>query len=324
MRRLRIPGGILLAVLGLAGLVWWHWLRTALPPEPRLSAQLAEGRLLVGDRERTFFYYVPDRVRPHPALVLVFHGSGGDGRRIRRLFGYGFDRIADREGFVVVYPDGFQGHWNGCRREAPTSAKRQQVDDVGFSRALVDHFQRRRGADATRVFAAGFSNGGQMALRLALEAPYLVRAVAAVSASLPAGANMDCTTAGRPVSVLLMNGTADPLSPYGGGAVAFLGLLGRRGPVLSTDDSMAYWRELAGYTAAPKRAELPDIDAGDGSRVERRSWAAPGHKTVVLDTIVGGGHTIPDPHVHMPGILGRTNGDIAAAAEIWTFFAHAP
>jgi polyhydroxybutyrate depolymerase len=324
MRRLRIPAGIILAVLGVAGLAWWHWLRTELPPKPGLSAQLAQGRLLVGERERTFFYYVPDSVRPHPALLLVFHGSGGDGRRIRRLFGYGFDQLADREGFVVVYPNGFEGHWNDCRREARTSAKREQVDDVGFIRALVDHFQRRQGADATRVFAAGFSNGGHMALRLALEAPHLVRAVAVVAASLPAGGNMDCTTEGRPVSVLVMNGTADPVNPYAGGAVSGFGPFLRRGPVLSTEDTVDYWRELAGTAEAPQGVALPDADVHDGSRVERRSWQAPGHKRVVLDTIVGGGHTIPDPQLHMPGILGPTNGDLDAAREIWAFFAGTP
>lgn len=323
--RMRLAlGGTVLALLLAAGFVWLRWLRMELPPEPALSAPLREGRLLVGDRERSFFDFVPPQVSTHPALLLVFHGSGGDGRRVRRLFDYAFDRIAQREGFIVIYPNGFEGHWNDCRREAKTSAKRQHVDDVAFSRALVEHFARHRGADRTRIFAAGFSNGGQMALRLAMEAPDLVRAVAVVAASLPAGGNMDCRTEGRPLSILVINGTADPVNPYTGGPVALFGRFGWRGPVLSTPDTIDYWRELAGYTTAPRVARLPDADPHDGSRVIRRTWQAPGHATVVLDTIVGGGHTIPGPGARMPRILGPTNRDLQAGPEIWSFFSSAP
>lgn len=324
MRRLRLLGAFLGALLLAAGFVWLRWLRMELPAEPALSAPLREGRLLVTDRERSFFDFVPPRVSDHPALLLIFHGSGGDGRRVRRLFDYSFDRIAERKGFIVVYPNGFEGHWNDCRREARTSAKLQHVDDVAFSRALVDHFAHSRGVDTTRVFAAGFSNGGQMALRLAMEAPDLLRGVAAVAASLPAGGNMDCWPRGRPLSVLLMNGTDDPVNPYNGGPVALFGRFGWRGRVLSTADSIDYWRELAGYTSGPEVRELPDVDPRDGTRVVQRRWRAPGHPTVVLDTIVGGGHTIPGRGARMPRILGRTSRDLDAGREIWSFFASAP
>jgi polyhydroxybutyrate depolymerase len=138
------------------------------------------------------------------------------------------------------------------------------VDDVGFLRALVARFATEHGADRARVFATGISNGGQMALRLALEAPELVRGVAPVAASLPAERNMDCRPAGRPVSVLIMNGTADPMNPFGGGDVALYGLLGNAAPCCR-QNCIDYFRDLAGYTDAPT-PWLP-IDPGDASSV---------------------------------------------------------
>ncbi|WP_252406503.1 hypothetical protein, partial [Acinetobacter pittii] len=70
-------------------------------------------------------------------MLVVLHGSRGDGAQMRRISGYGFDRLAAQEGFLVAYPDGFEGHWNDCRKAASYSARLRDVDDVAFLRALV-------------------------------------------------------------------------------------------------------------------------------------------------------------------------------------------
>jgi len=254
----------------------------------------------------------------------VLHGSAGDGAQARGGYGYDFDVLAERDGFVPVYPDGYEGHWNDCRKAGPYSANTLDVDDVGFLRALVERFAAEHGVDRTRIFATGISNGGQMALRLALEAPDLVRGVAPVAASLPAERNMDCRPAGRPVATLLMNGTADPMNPFGGGDVALYGLIGNRGAVLSTDDSIDYFRDVAGHTGPPRVSVLPDRVPGDGSTVEVRRWDTPGRKPVALYAIQNGGHNAPHPVLEVPRLLGPTNHDISAAEEIWRFFAEAP
>ena len=216
------------------------------------------GSLEHGGRTRTWHAYLPARRAAAPALVFVLHGSGGDFAQARGGYGYDFDVLAEAEDLIPIYPDGFELHWNDCRKAGPYAANTLDVDDVGFFRALVEKFAAEHGADRTRVFATGISNGGQMALRLALEAPDLVRAVAPVAASLPAESNMDCKPAGRPVSVLIMNGSADPMNPYAGGDVALYGLLGNRGAVLSSDDSIDYFRDIAGYES--------DAGAGDAAR----------------------------------------------------------
>jgi polyhydroxybutyrate depolymerase len=313
-----------LALLAIAGVVWARYLRMTRVPEPALSAKLSRATLAWDGRDRSFSSYVPAQTEEHPALLLALHGSDGNGDQARETFGYEFDRLADEHGFIAVYPDGVEGHWNDCRKAAPYAAKKLAIDDVGYLGALVARFVQENGVDPQRVFVTGISNGGQMALRLALEAPTLVRGVAPVIASLPTDENMDCKPSGRPVSILLMNGTADPMNPYEGGTVALYGIWGNRGTVRSTKDTIGYWAALAGYTTPPEITLLPDQDRSDGSTVERRRWHGLGRRDVALDTIRGGGHTVPHPRVRLPRILGPTNGDIVAAREIWSFFEAAP
>jgi polyhydroxybutyrate depolymerase len=277
-----------------------------------------------GGRTRTWRAYLPAERVASPALVFVLHGSGGDWAQARGSYGYDFDVLAETEGFIPIYPDGFEKHWNDCRKAGPYAANTLDVDDVGFFRALTARFASEHGADRTRVFATGISNGGQLALRLALEAPDLVRAVAPVAASLPAERNMDCRPAGRPVSVLLMNGTADPMNPFDGGDVALYGLVGNRGAVLSSAESADYFRDVAGHDGAAEQTVLPDLDPGDGSTVEVTRWRAPGRKSVALYAVRNGGHNAPHPELTIPRLFGPTNHDIHAAQEIWRFFAEAP
>lgn len=319
-RALRIValGFVSLVVVGTA--VWALLLRSVAPPEPSLSGRVGRGSLEHRGRTRTFLYYLPARLDAPVALVIVFHSSMGNGAQARAAFGYEFDRIADEHGFLVVYPDGVGGHWNDCREVAPYAARRLGIDDVGFARALVAHLRARWKVDGERVFATGFSNGGHMAIRLALEAPDLVAGVAPVIASLPAETNMVCRVSGEPVSILLMNGTDDPINPYEGGEVALYGTFVKRGLVVSTEASAAWFARLAGHTGQPERERLPDRDGDDGSTVERARWSGRGRKSVVLYSVRGGGHTVPHPTARAPRLLGRTNADVTAAEEIWSFF----
>jgi polyhydroxybutyrate depolymerase len=273
----------------------------------------------VGGLARHFLAYVPKRLASPPPLLFALHASRGDGAKMRAATIYGFDTLADRDGFVVVYPDGFEGHWNDCRREAPYSANQQNIDDPAFFAAMVDHFAERLGIDRDRVYATGISNGGQMSLRLALERPDLVAGVAPVAASLPDDANLDCAKSGRPVAVLFVNGTADPMNPYTGGRVALYGVWGDRGTVLSAEDSALAFARWAGHGGPPEVSRLPDTNPDDGSQVEVRAWRGLSGPEVVLYRVDGGGHTFPNPHHPYPRIIGRTNADVDAAEEIWRF-----
>lgn len=316
MQKLIVIALLLLALVG-GG---FYWLGMSIPPQPELGGSLRQQSLSWDGITREYALYEPAQLATNPALVLVMHGSMGNPGQARSAYAFAFDQLADAHGFLVIYPHGFEDHFNGCRRQGPYSAKQQQIDDVGFLRTLVAGLVAQYDANPRAVFATGISNGGQMALRLALEAPDLVTAVAPVAASLPTTANMDCVASGEPAAVLLMNGTDDPMNPYAGGTVALYGLLGNRGEVLSSRDTIRYWAQLAGHTNPPQQRTLADTVATDGSTIEVLSWVAPGRKPVELYSVIGGGHNVPHPQLRLPRLLGGTNNDIVAAQEMWRFF----
>jgi polyhydroxybutyrate depolymerase len=309
----------LLAMLAVSmAVAYFVFVRFRKPTAPALTGTLARGSIHVGDRARSFSYYAPSTLPAHPPLLIAFHGSGETGEEFRWHSGYGFDRVADANGFVVVYPDGYEHHWDDCRAMATYAARTLHIDDIGFTRALIGYFQSKLGVDKTRVFAAGHSGGGHMAYRLALEMPGELRAVAAISASLPTPENADCEASGKPIPVLIMNGTEDPLNPYGGGQSHVIGL-GSRGDVLSSLDTARYFAELEGLAMTPEVERLP---GGDASLwVERSTWGSPAAARVVLDTVHGGGHAVPQRWSRYPRILGRTDEDFDGPGEIWRFFA---
>lgn len=306
------------AALTLALLVYFLYLE--FPDEPALPGSYAHHTLAWEGYSRGYGVYTPRAVGEQPALVLVFHGSGGSASQSRAMYGYAFEELAEQHGFIVLYPEGFEAHYNGCRRAGPYAANRLQVDDVGFMRELVQQYVERAGVNPHAVFATGVSNGGQMALRLALEAPDLVAAVAPVATSLPTPDNMDCSASGKPVAFMLMNGTADPMNPYEGGEVALYGLLGSRGGVVSSLETAQYFARLAGYVDEPVSSVLADREPDDGSTVELTLWSDPNRVPVALYTVHGGGHSAPHPQVRLPRLLGGSNRDIIAAAQMWRFF----
>jgi polyhydroxybutyrate depolymerase len=305
---------ILWGVLGivvLAGALAVYFLYAPAPEKPPLSGTLTSGSIVAGGRVRSYLVYVPRGLAKAAPLVVVLHGSDGTGAQMRRATGYGFERLADSQGFAVVYPDGFEGYWNACNIVGDYGANRLDIDDVGFLTALVDKLVAGLGIDPHRVFATGLSRGGHMALRLALEAPEHFRAVAAVAANVPAPGNFKCKPKGQGTSsVLIMNGTKDPLNPFGGGEVTLFGFI-KRGTVLSSRGSAEYFARLNHIAAAPMRTQIPGADAA--------LWR--GGEEVELVAIQGGGHVIPQPYVRYPRILGPTPTEPNGPVLIWDFFA---
>jgi polyhydroxybutyrate depolymerase len=156
-----------------------------------------------------------------------------------------------------------------------------------------------------------------MAFRLALEAPSRFRAVAAVAANVPAPENFKCKPAAQGTSsVMIMNGTKDPLNPFDGGEVKFFGLF-RRGKVRSSRESGQYFADLNHITGTPETNETP----GTGEdHVEQVLWRNDSKVEVELIAIHGGGHGMPQPYWRYPRILGPTPKEPNGPAVIWAFF----
>jgi len=236
---------------------------------------------------------------------------------IREQFGYRLDRLAEADGTVVVYPQGVQKHWNDCRKQGPYAANTEDIDDVGFVKAIIEFLGTRHDIDTDKVFATGLSNGGNFALRLALEYPN-IRAVAAVGTNFPAEENFDCRHSQHPVSFLLMNGTADPINPYDGGMVSLYGL-GKRGVVLSSDQTIGYWLRNANIHTVPSEKQLPSRGPKDERRSRHRQWSN-GEVLVELISVKGGGHNIPGDFGWSPPFFGPRIHDYWGGDVIYDFF----
>jgi polyhydroxybutyrate depolymerase len=178
-------------------------------------------------------------------------------------------------------------------------------------------------ADAERVYVAGLSNGGAMAMTLVCARADLFAAGASVIMNLTDEAAVTCHPS-RPLPMLLMNGTADPLVPYEGGrGSSYYAADG----FWSTDETLAFWRKLNGCeTGDASVSDLPDRNVADQSTVTRiTSRCPPGHD-VMLYRINQGGHRMPGfaPDARFPRVatklLGPQNGDIDGAETIWSFF----
>jgi polyhydroxybutyrate depolymerase len=126
---------LVLAILALIAASYGYFWYSPAPPLPPLSATIRKNGVRAGGRDRSYLLYVPIGLPPRAALVIVLHGSGMDGTRMRICTGYQFECLADQLGFVVLYPEGYRRNWNDCRKDATFSAKRENIDDMSFIRA---------------------------------------------------------------------------------------------------------------------------------------------------------------------------------------------
>jgi polyhydroxybutyrate depolymerase len=300
----------LLAALGLGSAA------QADPPARDLSRTLTLGGL-----KRSYLVHLPaggaarDRAKPVP-LVVALHSGGGRARAFAEFTG--FDRLSDSAGFIVAYPEGFEGNWNDGRSRVGNRALVDNVDDVGFILAIADALAKDYAVDAKRLYVVGISNGGMMALRAACDASDKIAAVAAVAAALPVRMKPRCNPS-APISVLIMNGSEDPVMPWRGGEIR-LGL-DRLGRVIGSEETATFWAEHDDCVTTPEVEDLPNKDPGDNSVVRRAIYPQCRGAEVVLYTVDRGGHTWPGGPQYLPqATVGRVNRDIDASAVIWDFF----
>lgn len=240
--------------------------------------------------------------REHAPLVIVLHGSNQDSARFRRFTGGSFDGFTEY-GATVAYLDGYRGHWNDARVSQRFAARTEGYDDVAFVRAVIDLLVERYRGDPARVVVIGFSNGGQLVLRLVHEMPDALAAAVVLSATQPVPDNFAPTepTEGS-VPIMFAHGTKDPLVPYAGGLASLWGFRSR-GEGLSAPDTAAYYAKRNGITEKPATVEVLQ----DGRVwLEQTEYHQPDRSSVVLYTLHGGGHTIPGPK-KAPVIMGRTD-----------------
>jgi polyhydroxybutyrate depolymerase len=286
-----------------------------------------ENTISTADGPRYFHSYVPDGMAPNPAVVFLLHGGtqGYDQMVSGQSAPSEWLSVADDHGFLLIVPNGIdpatgdpngnEQNWNDCRSDAGN--KETGADDVAFIGGLIDWAIATHSIDTDRVYATGASNGGMMSYRLARELSDRIAAVASIVANTPA--NSECTGPVEPVSVLVMNGTADTLSPWNGGSSA------EGWGALSATQTRDFWIDHNGAGASASESIAYDDSApGDGSvaRSDLHTGGADGTE-VMFYTIQNGGHQIPS--IAYPvgllarWLLGPQNNDIEAAREAWAF-----
>lgn len=295
--------------------------RASVPEPDDLSSPIAYNKIELEKIKRTFLYYIPKNLPDNASIVIVLHGSKGSGQQMREMTAYQFEILADQHKFIVVYPDGYEGHWNGCRKTATDSAHQLDIDDTEFITTLIEFFNSNYSINKKHVFLTGFSNGGHMCFRLASEIPEKIAAIAPLVAHVPVQDNSSCLKPSESIPVLLCSGTEDPINPFEGGEVSILGLI-KKGQVKSAIDTAVFFRNIGDTKKESFEViEFPDKDITDDSTVELRKWQKPSGVEINLFIVNGGGHTMPGTTPYYPEfICGKTNQDINIVNETVSFF----
>lgn len=269
--------------------------------------------------DRTYIIHIPfsHNKRKSVPLLIVLHGGGGTSKGMVELTRGGFNTLADKKGFIVVYPDGINKHWNDSRNDI-LAADVEKIDDVGFISTLIDYLVKTLNVDPNNVYVTGMSNGAMMTHRLALELADKITAVATIAGNIPED-QLQSGTPKRAIPVLIISGTDDPMMPWDGGYV--LGQ-SKRGKVISVPETVTYWVNHSQCSPTPTITWEPDRDRQDGTLVRRKVYSGGKNGTeVILYAIEGGGHTWPGGQPYLPKrIIGKTSKDIDANEVIWNFF----
>jgi polyhydroxybutyrate depolymerase len=272
-----------------------------------------------GGRQRSYIVHVPPGARDGPyAVLLAFHGGGGNASGFQQYAE--LDRVADRELFVVVYPNGTGPlpnrllTWNagdGCCGYARTN----NINDVGFVATLLADLEERIRIDRQRVYATGHSNGGIFAHRLAAERSGIIAAIVPVAGSL----DLTACAPTRPVPVLQIHSVDDPRALYAGGLGPPFPGTDNRVPHQPVQAGLHRWITVNGCAT---RADTTDQKIGTGQAAAKIVWRNCHNGAEVAHwKLTGSGHGWPG--LASPpggeGISGPQTRLIRAADEVWAF-----
>jgi polyhydroxybutyrate depolymerase len=260
------------------------------------------GTIMSSGLAREYLLHVPASYDPSKATPLVISLHGAALWPAGQMEVSQWNRIADRQGFIVVYPSGVSGH--GPRAWNVNRGAGLQLD-VKFIADLIDTLKATHNIDPSRIYADGLSNGGGMAWVLSCTLSDRIAAVGQV-----ASANLlpwSWCTDTRPVPMIAFHGTADTVTPYHGGA---------------TWVAPNPFPDIPAWTAAwarRNRCAPTPIDGQVAADVTRRTYASC-DAPVELYTILGGGHNWPGGGPLPEWFAGTTSRSIDASAVMWDFF----
>lgn len=286
-----------------------------------IRAQDLDKTITVDNRVRQYMIHLPPAFSASSKLpvIFAFHGGGGEYKKTIRY--YNLNGLADRFGYIIVYPNAVNKAWSMKGVASRIRHTENQVDDVGFISALLDQLIVSYGVDSNRVFCTGISRGGIFSLFLAWQLSDRIKAIAPVCASIPVAIASNYQFS-HPTPVLLINGTGDPLISYYGGP----GKLNTRNAgsleadMLPTEKLVNKILGLNNCSSAPIVSNLPDLDPGDGCTATELVYPCQGG-LVQFIKVINGGHCWPGGIQYLPKlIIGKVCRDFKAEEKIFAFF----
>jgi polyhydroxybutyrate depolymerase len=276
---------------------------------------LVSHKLTIGGSDREYYLYTPAILKPSQSVPLVIGLHGGRGQPQQFARTTNFNKLAQKQGFIIAYPVGIDRNWNDGRdsKTLPTQ------NDVAFIRAMIDDIQKTRQIDPSRIYATGISNGGFMTQRLACELGDRISAFAAVASTMAAPISSACKSS-PPVPILTINSPVDQFVPWQGGMMP----RGAGGVILSVAETTDFWRTKNGCSQKPIVTTAKSNAPADGTKVivaDHRTCQS--GREVVQVTIAGGGHTWPSGSNQPAALVGVTSNQIDATSYIWDFFQRA-
>lgn len=267
-----------------------------------------ERSIAVGGLNREFILHTPKNAGPGPwPLVIALHGAWQPANMFRSYLD--LDAIAEREGFAVAYPKGINLLWNDGRGSvAGIMPIIQKRDDAAFVLSLLDTLVGEGIADPGRAYLMGFSNGGFLTAFIACRHAERFAAYATMMMTAPVGYAQSCRPS-RPIPILMMNGTYDPIVP----------MFGRPTPgarLMSAVDSAELFARIDG-------CGTPVEEPAKNARIVRWNDCADGSAVAFYE--VQGGHQPPASSVSGVDmlaslLLGPRRAGLDAPEEIWAFF----
>ncbi len=254
--------------------------------------------IIVDGRERSYLLHLPPQPEGRP-LIIALHALGSNPLLMEAMTD--LSPMADREGFIVAYPEGFRSSDVGIRswnaRFCCRDAKEEDVDDIGFLSALVDEMAARYHIKG--VLIAGFSNGGMLAHLAGIELADKITAIAPVGATV--GQEIVERIPKRPIPVLMVHGDADRLLPFDER---------HDERFLPVSKVVEYWVRENKCAPKPEVEETPEL------KIERYR-SRRGGAEVLLYMVKNAGHVWPGSRVHL-----RTEHDprtLDASSLLWSF-----
>lgn len=263
------------------------------------------GTIMHDNMERNYLLYVPNIYTGETAVPLLFNFHGYGSNATEQIFYGEFRDIADTENFILVCPEGAllngTSHFNVGGWTLGSN-----VDDVGFTAALIEELSANYNIDEKRIYSTGMSNGGFMSFLLACQLSEKIAAVASVTGSMTPQTYSACNPQ-HPMPVMQIHGTDDSVVPYTGNILW----------THSIDETVQYWIDFNNCDTIAEVTDMPDIDMSDQSTVEQFVYSDGFFDSSVEHyKITGGDHRWPGSNIPASG----TNYDIDASHEIWRFF----